>query len=62
MYTEEEARGIGCPLSIINMKVKDPGCAGSKCMAWRWVEARSEWIENGVVVGRGYCGLAGKPE
>lgn len=62
MYTEEEALKKGCLVTMAWNSSNTGFCMGSLCMAWRWVEARSEWIENGVVVGRGYCGLAGKPE
>lgn len=67
MYTEEEAKEKGCPLVLINMKVIDPGCGGSKCMAWRWANMRTEWRDQGTMQARtvevrtGYCGLAGRP-
>lgn len=45
--TEKEARDRLCPMRIQNTSVGSP-CAGSKCMAWRWV---------GKDTITGFCGL-----
>lgn len=49
------------------------GCAGSRCMAWRWKfdnvikktddpDAPSlEWVETVQSTTHGFCGLAGRP-
>lgn len=49
------------------------GCAGSRCMAWRWALVDvvrttddkfapvAEWIEREPSTTHGYCGLAGRP-
>jgi hypothetical protein len=52
--TEEEARHRGCPMKVEGRGMAN--CSGSYCMAWRWLKGS----EN-ASVGRGYCGLAGRP-
>lgn len=33
-------------------------CIGTRCMGWRWAEARGD--DEAAVAGMGYCGLAGQ--
>lgn len=51
--TEEEAKEKMCPMA--RHETQDDNCAGSKCMAWRWVH-------NVIHKEVGYCGLAGTSE
>ena len=65
-FTENEAKGKWCPHAVVNGHNRHPAtgnitdagmaCVGSNCMAWRWVNGSEK-----ASVGRGYCGLAGRP-
>jgi len=54
-----DARRFHCPLKLAAERLSDDGgathCAGSECMAWRWIDGRED-------SGLGYCGIAGKTE
>jgi hypothetical protein len=67
VVTEEEAKGKWCPhvrimmggaanSVAVNRGSSVVRCIGSECMAWRWVKGSEK-----ASVGRGYCGLAGRP-
>jgi len=70
MLTEEEAKTKWCPQSGPHEGGHHPkqSCIGSACMAWRNETTEQinpdqpphEWVP--VPTGRGYCGLAGRPE
>lgn len=55
MYTEDEAKEKGCPISMAAFEKGSAYCNGSLCMAWRW------GVKDGDPRVVGYCGLAGKP-
>jgi hypothetical protein len=75
--TEDEAANKWCPharkysssgsfnRTDTNTNPGGTNCAGSKCMAWRWVkDPLIEFVANGKPVPdykgeHGYCGLAG---
>lgn len=75
--SEFDAKSKTCPLSIPiqpvyhptdGQGIRDGGpwpCAGSECMAWRFVETHIKDAEGNLTVlsgdTHGYCGLAGKP-
>jgi hypothetical protein len=60
VVTEEEANTQWCPHGVGNSSNRVEGCTffcvASRCMAWRWVKGSEK-----ASVGRGYCGLAGRP-
>jgi hypothetical protein len=66
VVTEEDARARWCPHArgngtginrwTENGTAAGPMCIGNHCMAWRWVKGSEK-----ASVGRGYCGLAGRP-
>jgi hypothetical protein len=64
--SEHEAFGKLCCLPNAGADVVRQGhCAGSKCMAWRWVETNIFDGEGGTESSNnthGYCGLAGPTE
>jgi hypothetical protein len=75
--TEDEAKTKWCPFARVALRNKEGAvstafnrqenskneasavglCIGSACMAWRGLKAD----DAGGYVGRGFCGLAGKP-
>lgn len=68
LTTEEEAKAKWCPHrrdvtamggGFNGAAASNAGatCVGSKCMMWRFDEAKLGKLPSG----RGYCGLAGKP-
>ena len=78
MYlTEDEAKGKGCPMVSGRTERKTRGimgdkrtkgiyCIASECMMWRTGAHRNGCTATkcykGCGYGKGYCGLAGKPE
>jgi hypothetical protein len=62
VVTEEEALTRWCPhardADLVGNRFEENGaaCIGSQCMSWRWVKGSEK-----ASVGRGYCGLAGRP-
>ena len=55
VVTEEEATKKTCIQRLVS-GWNSAHCVGSHCMAWRWVKGSEK-----ASVGRGYCGLAGRP-
>jgi hypothetical protein len=56
VVTEEEAIKNICILRLVAAAGNGALCIGPRCMAWRWVKGSEK-----ASVGRGYCGLAGRP-
>jgi hypothetical protein len=62
IVTEKEALAKRCPLA----RAAEQACAGSRCMAWRWVHEPGEIFQDedgrNTSVSReeatGFCGLA----
>lgn len=71
MHTPEQAKDLWCPMvrwtGISGASVNVDGrCRAEQCAMWRWevrnVTARMDSESQYALTGRGYCGLAGRPE
>ena len=50
-------------LSVTRKQMTPCRCIASECMSWRWAkELTAEQVAKVDYEGRGYCGLAGKPD
>jgi hypothetical protein len=67
MMTEQEAATRWCPQQADRRQT----CIGDKCMAWRWHRAVEDKLDSKgrrtgrqtiTPTGKGWCGLAGKPD
>lgn len=56
IYTEDDAKGMWCPMNPCSNQHNQNCCKGSKCAAWRWKTVQTNFKP------KGYCGLAGAIE
>jgi len=66
IFTEIEACGRWCPISLASQPDSPSVCHGSRCMAWRWTRTHIHDPAGGPDLvpsgdNYGYCGMAGPP-